>query len=116
MYIIKNLPVLLSLVACVIITVAGINSNIDYKELSFKIIISIVVFYLFGMFIRNILLRFLVNALEISEKKARLLREREAAKEMSHSFNAAAMNYQKIYNDSSDEDEEELEPYAPQKY
>lgn len=115
MYIIKNLPALLSLTACVAITISGINKGIDLFELSFKLVIAIIVFSLFGTLIRGVLIRFFLGVLEQSEKKARMIREAKAAAELSNTFNKAASRRHETSQALRSQDEEELEPYVPQK-
>ena len=116
MYIVKNLPVFLSLTACVIITILGINDKIDYEELSLKLVIAIISFYLFGTFVRNLIIKFLIKALVISEKKARLIKESKALAGLSHTFSETETKSNNHGYNTSSSSNDELEPYMPQKY
>lgn len=113
MYIIKNLPIFLPLVVCVVLSILGLRNDIGYAELSYKIIIAVMVFYVLGVCLRGILIRFLVKALEISEKKARLIREARASEDLAHSFSSASgRSHVNTYRN----DEEDLDPYEPERF
>lgn len=101
MYIIKNLPVFLPLAVAVIISLLGIYYKSDFNELSLKLVISIVVFYFVGSFIRNLILNFLYRVLEESERKSKLISEIE---------------YEKSRAAKKPILTEELEPYSPEKF
>lgn len=98
MYILKNLPVLLALIASVIITILDIQYGADFKEVSLKLIIGISVFYTIGYFLRKILFVFLLKLLDDSEKKAKLIK------------------YAKVASNSKKDSDDEFEPYMPKTF
>lgn len=100
MYIIRNLPVLLALVVSVILSILGAYQGIEIMEFSVKLILSIVIFYFFGAFVRSIIINFLVSVLRENERKARILEEIE----MEEESNGRIREY-----------DGELEPYMPKR-
>lgn len=118
MYVMRNLPLLLPLVASVILCVTGIYNGFDFKEFSVKLVLAIVIFYIFGVLIRNMFFTFLVKILHESERKAKFIKQ---AKEKEHQEREKLRKFNEISNMRHNqqyeeyEEDEELEPYTPNK-
>lgn len=107
MYIMRNLPVLLALSASIVLCLSGIFYEADLNEILGKLVIGVIVFYLFGIFVRKIFFTFLINMLAENERKAKLIREMQLYEKEKEK--------NKLRNKQSNISYDDMEPFTPPK-